>query len=181
MKNILVFCAGNPKARQNYSVSILNPVAADRVLSSFSTERHHALLETQRRAGGFYAWGLGATNRASYFWKRLEVGDIILGFFEFHYRVVTRLVWMDESAALAASLWGSGDWSRILFLEKPQPVNVPAKDVCPPLCSTYRGTTRISDIRTAAIVSEYGSIEAFIERRFGPKLRHEAGEGGTPA
>jgi hypothetical protein len=170
MSNILVFCAGNSKARANYNASILTPVPVDTVLSSFHAERHQHLREIQDRGGGFFAWGLGATRRASYFWERLTAGDVVLGFFEFHYRVVARLIGKEESAALAERLWGSGDWSRILFLTKPDLVAINARDVCPPLCSTYRGTTRISDGRIAAIVSEYGSISTFLERKFGVKL-----------
>lgn len=171
MTNILVFCAGNQKARANYNASILNSVPTDTVLSSFLPEQHESLRAIQDRAGGFFAWGLGTTKRASFFWERLAVGDAVLGFFEFHYRVVAQLVGKKESEALAQKLWGSGDWSRILFLTRPEIVNVNAKDVCPPLCSTYRGTTRISDDRTAGILSEYGTIDIFLERKFGVKLQ----------
>ena len=176
MKSILVFCAGNVKVRANYNASILSPVPTNTVLSSFPAERHQKLHEIEDSAGGFFAWGLRTTGRAAFCWERLAVGDAVLGFFEFHYRVVALLAGKEESEALAHELWGSSDWSRILFLTKPQIVNVHAKDVCPPLCSTYRGTACISDDRTAAIVSAYGSLEGFIERRFGAKLRHEADE-----
>lgn len=170
MKNILVFCAGNRKARANFNASILNAVQRDAVLSSFPTERRGMLLELQDRAGGFFAWGLGTTKRASYFWKKLSAGDVVLGFFEFHYRVVSQLAGKAESIALAQKLWGNGDWSRILFLTKPTLVKIDAKDVCPPLCSTYRGTTRISDERITAILSEYGSIPKLLEQKFGVTL-----------
>jgi hypothetical protein len=170
MKNILVFCAGNQKARANFNASILHAVQKEAVLSSFPTERREKLLELQDRAGGFFAWGLGTTKRASYFWKKLSAGDVVLGFFEFHYRVVSQLAGKAESAALAQKLWANGDWSRILFLTKPALAKINAKDVCPPLCSTYRGTTRISDERIAAILSEYGSIPKFLEQKFGVTL-----------
>ena len=169
MKNIFVFCAGNSKARANYNTSILKPVPADTVLSAFPPERHEKLRQIQDRAGGFFTWGLGPAKRASSFWQRLTAGDVVLGFFEFHYRAVAQLAGKEESGPLAEALWGNGTWSRILFLTKPELVTVNASDVCPPLCSTYRGTTRISDGRTAQILSEYGSIAAFMERKFGFK------------
>lgn len=172
MKNILVFCAGNRKARANYGASILKPISRDMVLSSFPREQEAALLQVEKDVGGFYAWGLGTTRRAAFFWNRLEVGDLVLGFYEFQYRVVARIACKSESGRFAQNLWGSEDWSRVLFFTKPQPVNVPARDVCPPLCSTYRGTTRISDNRVADIISEYGDLATFIERRFGASLRH---------
>jgi hypothetical protein len=99
-----------------------------------------------------------------------------LGFYEFQYRVVAQVNLKSESNVFAQKLWGSGDWSRILFLTKPQLISIPAKDVCPPLCSTYRGTTRISDNRVADIVSDYGDLATFIERRFGASLRRGSGD-----
>lgn len=180
MTNILVFCAGNLKARANFTTSVLNCVTTEDVLSSFPPAQHKYLLDIQHRAGGFFAWGLGKTKRASFFWERLADGDAVLCFFEFHYRAVTQLVGKVESEALAEKLWGSGDWSRILFLTKPEIVKIAAKDVCPPLCSTYRGTTRISDVRTADILSEYGSIGIFLERKFGVTVSYPSA-GPPPA
>lgn len=170
MKSILVFCAGNARARSNYYASVVEGIAPETVFQAFASEQHQSLREIQARAGGFFAWGLGTTKRATFFWDQLQVGDVILGFYEFNYRVVAQLVGKEENLALAEKLWKTGDWPRMLFMTRPNPVVIKAADTSPPLCSTYRGTTRISDIRTAKIASEYGSIRAFIYEKFGVAL-----------
>jgi hypothetical protein len=164
MKNILVFCAGNVKARANYNATVLHPIPRDTVLSSFPPEKGEKLRELEARAGGFFAWGIGTTKRASFAWERLSVGDLLLGFFEFHYRAVAHLAAKEESPGLAELLWASRDRPRILFLTAPLFISIPASALCPPLCSSYRGTTRISDERTAQIVADYGSIHSFEAR-----------------
>jgi len=168
--NILVFCAGNRKARNNFQTSIATPIPTELVLSCFPPERHAPLRDTMQNAGGFFAWALGEDRRAATFWARLVPGDVVLGFFEFHYRTVSQLAAKAENETLAEKVWGNPKWRRILLLTKPVHVTVPAKDVCPPLCSTYRGTARISDARVAQILSDHGSIPAFIQRKFGVAL-----------
>jgi hypothetical protein len=57
MRQIFVFTAGNPEARQHMVDSIENPID-DAVVSDNFDEAHHEELErVMEEAGGFYAWG----------------------------------------------------------------------------------------------------------------------------
>jgi hypothetical protein len=168
MKNILVFCAGGRQARANYELSILKPVSPATIFHSFPAELHRELRKIETLAGGFYVWGT-TPPASAYFWEQLAVGDGVLSFFDYQYRAVTQLVGKAESAILSRQLWGGEAWSRIMFLSKPQPVNIDAKEACPPLYITYRGITRIGPGRVADILSEYGSISQFLEKKFGYK------------
>ena len=175
MKNVFVFCAWNKRARANYRKTILNPIPEKSVLACFPAERHAELRAWREAAGGFFAWGFRGGQRSITMWRGLEAGDCVLGFFEEHYRAVARLVGKEQNGFFAQSMWGSvsGDtegWKNILFLSKPCEVAVPAAALCPYLCSTYRGGTRIARKRIDRIVEDFGSLDAFIGRHFGGAL-----------
>lgn len=172
MKNIFVFCAWNKRARANYRKTILSPIPEESVLSCFPADRHAELRAWREAAGGFFAWGFRGGRRSLTIWRSLEPGDCVLGFFEEHYRVIARLVGKEQSDEFAESMWGSigGDtegWRNIIFLSKPREVAVPAAALCPPLCSTYRGATRIAQQRIDRVIVDSGSVERFVERHFG--------------
>lgn len=104
-------------------------------------------------------------------WRSLEPGDCVLGFFDFHYRAVSRLVGKLQNDELAEKIWGKSkdglNWGNIVFLTRPREVAVPASALHPYLCSTYRGATRIGPDRIKSIIKDFGSISAFISKHFG--------------
>ena len=164
MKNLFVFCASEKKARINFSKTILKPVPEDLVLRCFPAAQGEELLRWQNLAGGFFAWGIKPGSRVLTMLNSLETGDCVLGFFDFHYRSVSRLVGKTKSAELASKLWGNEAWSHIIFLSKPREIAVLATAVLPYLCSSYRGATRIGQERTHSIVRDFGSIDAFVAK-----------------
>lgn len=171
MKNIFIFCAGEPKTRANYRKTILNPIPEEIILSSFPSEKHDELRQWQAQAGGFFGWGVKSTQRSLSMWRALEPGDCVLGFFHFHYRAVSRLVGKVQNDELAEKIWGKPkdglNWGNIIFIARPREVAVPAPAVQPYLCSTYRGATRIGSDRINRIVTDFGSVSAFIFKNFG--------------
>jgi len=172
MKNIFVFCAGERKARANYRKTILNPIPEEIILSSFPSEKHAELRKWQDQAGGFFGWGVKVgQQRTLTMWQSLEPGDCVLGFFAFHYQVVSQLIGKVQNAELAQKIWGipkhGSDWGSIMFLTKPREVAVPATALQPYLCSSYRGATRIGSERINSIVKDFGSVSAFISKNFG--------------
>ncbi len=171
MKNVLVFCASEPKARSNYRKTILSPIQEEMVLSCFPSERHGELRAWQEQAGGFFAWGLrGADQRSLANWQALEPGDCVFGFFHFRYQVISRLIGKAESVLFADKMWGrkkdGSTWEKIIFLLKPREVSVPASSVYPYMYSTYRGATRIGSKRIESIIKDFGSVEAFVAKYF---------------
>jgi hypothetical protein len=171
MNNIFVFCAGNKKARANYRKTILNPVSEDCVFSSITSEKHAELRSWYEQAGGFFTWGIRANQRTLTMLRALEPGDCVLGFFDFHYRVVSRLIGQLQNDDVAEKLWGTPKgawtWGSIIFITKPREIAVPASSLQPYLCSSYRGATRIGSDRIKSIVRDFGSVDLFVTKSFG--------------
>ena len=171
MKNIFVFCAGDPKARANFRKTILNPIDDDLMFSAAPTEKHSELRNWREEAGGFFAWGIRVSPRTLSMLRAIEKGDCVLGFFDFNYRAIARLVGKLESNEIAERLWGkpkgAWTWGSIILLSKPREIAVPALSLQPYLCSSYRGATRIGSERIQSIVRDFGSVEAFVAKSFG--------------
>ena len=166
MQNIFVFCASARKARLNFQATVETAVDTDVVLSCFPTERHEELLSWKPQTGGFYLWGIKPGKRVLTMLSKMKTGDCVLGFFNFKYQSVARLVGRTQCPDLAAKLWGNLEWSEIIFMDKPRLVAVEAKKLQPYLCSTYRGAVRISSERVDKIVKDFGSLEAFVSKNF---------------
>jgi len=171
MKNIFVFCAGEAKTRANYRKTILNPISQDSIYSSVPAEKHAELRAWHEQAGGFFAWGIRTNQRTLTMLRTIEAGDCVLGFFDFHYRVVSRLVGKLQNDELAEKLWGkpkgAWTWGNIIFMTKPKEIAVPATSLQPYLCSSYRSAMRIGSERINSIIQDFGSVDAFVTRSFG--------------
>jgi hypothetical protein len=171
MKNIFVFCAGDPKARANFRKTILNPISDDCVFSNTPAEKHAELRSWREEAGGFFAWGIRVNQRTLTMLRTVEAGDCVLGFFDFHYRAISRLVGKLQSDELAEKVWGkpkgAWTWGSIIFITRPREIAVPASSLQPYLCSSYRGATRIGSERVKSIIRDFGSVDTFVKKSFG--------------
>ena len=56
MRQIFVFTAGNPEARQHLVDSIQNAVDDEKVFDNFDDQHHEELEGIREEAGHFYAW-----------------------------------------------------------------------------------------------------------------------------
>jgi len=103
--------------------------------------------------------------------RTIEAGDCVLGFFDFHYRVVSRLIGKLENDELAAKLWGTPKgawtWGNMIFITKPREIAIPASSLRPYLCSSYRGATRIGSGRIKSMIRDFGSVYSFVTKSFG--------------
>jgi len=144
----------------------LNRIPEAEVLSCFPAEKHAELLAWQEQAGGFYAWGIRPGKRVLTMLNTVQAGDCVLGFFDFRYQIVSKLIGKAENTGFADKMWGSNSWSSIIFISKPREISIPASEVVPYLCSTYRGATRIGEQRIEKIVKNFGSIQAFCQKFF---------------
>jgi hypothetical protein len=57
MRQIFVFTAGNPEARQHLADSIQNHIEDEKLFAHFDEQHHAELHRIRDEAGGFYAWG----------------------------------------------------------------------------------------------------------------------------
>src|SRR5437899_2517625 len=82
IRNILVFCAGSPKARIHFERAILNPIPLSVILPCFAPERHAELLQYHGKEGGVFAWGFKPSTKMDSSFKRMHSGDFVLAFFD---------------------------------------------------------------------------------------------------
>jgi hypothetical protein len=166
MKSIFVICAGARQARINFEKSVLHPVPSEDVLPKVP-EQLRPQVQSWQQPDGFFLWGIKPGQRISTMLSSVEAGDLILGFFHLHYRTASRFIGKAHCSELAALLWGSENWSTVLFLSTPLEIEVRASSLQPYLCSTYRGAARIAPDRIAQIIKDFGSIDAFAQQKFG--------------
>jgi hypothetical protein len=178
MKRIFVFTAANPQARRNLEVSIRNPIERDLVFSLFDQADHKRLENVYSTAGGFFAWGAtpseeGRIDRNRSTWNNMSNGDAVLCVYEMTYHFQAYMVDKFDSKQFAQEVWGTkysdnrpdnSTWQYMYFLTKPVKVNVPLTEVNQWLSRIYYGFTGVGEDKIRQIVTEFGSIESFLNR-----------------
>jgi hypothetical protein len=174
MKNIFVFCFFHPQAQKNYANSILRPVPSRIVTECFAAEGQSTISQAMGSPDGFYAWGFKPGKRlVNTLWRIIDSGDLALGFASRHYRVVAQVLAKVESETLSKAIWpgepeSTDRWPLIVLLSKPHLIAVPASAALPYLPSEYRGAMRMNEGRITNIVSDFGSLDAFVRQRLCP-------------
>ena len=167
MRQIFVFTAGNPEARQHLVDSIQNPVDDEKVFDNFDESHHEELKRIRDEAGRFYAWGAVWGIRNVPTWEQMERDDFVLCVYDGIYHYVARLLARYDNPECAEAIWGTNDegqtWRYMYFLTEPIETLQPLYEFEGYLNSTYRGFTRISDARLSEIEEDYGSVEEFIK------------------
>ena len=75
MKQIFVFTAGNPAARQHLDDSIINPVKEEILAQHTPKELAAKIPEFKTKAGGVYAWGAEPGPQNESRWNAMQPGD----------------------------------------------------------------------------------------------------------
>jgi 5-methylcytosine-specific restriction endonuclease McrA len=167
MRQIFVFTAGNPEARQHLVDSIQNPVDDEKVFDNFDESHHEELKRIREEAGRFYAWGAVWGMRNVPYWAQMERDDFVLCVYDGTYHYVARLLAKYDNPECAEAIWGTNDegqtWRYRYFLTRPIKIYQPVYEYEGYLHSTYRGFTRIANTRLEEIEEDYGSIEGFIK------------------
>ena len=100
-------------------------------------------------------------------WEAMQAGDYVLVYQVKHYTYWTRVISKHWNAAFAEALWGKDPegrtWEFMYFLQPPSRCNVQFKN-CGCALSPW-GFSRTPADRVQSTVSQYGSIEKFIEAR----------------
>ena len=176
MKNIFVFCAYHPRAQENYAQSVLRPVPTETVTKCFAPEEHSKLVSAKGAPDGFYVWGFKPGPRlVNTLWRVIADGDVAIGFFSWHYRVIARVLAKVESDTLANTIWPNRpgvteSWRLIILMAKPQFIKVPAAAVVPYLPIEYRGAMRMNEGRLNTITADFGTLENFVRQRLCPEF-----------
>jgi hypothetical protein len=167
MRQIFVFTAGNPEARQHLVDSIHNPIDDEKVFDNFDESHHEELKRIRDEARRFYAWSAVRGIRNVPTWEQMERDDFVLCVYDGIYRYVARLLAKYDNPECAEAFWGTNEkgrtWRYMYFLTKPIKIYQPVYEYEGYLHSTYRGFTRIADTRLEEIEKDYGSIEECIK------------------
>jgi MoxR-like ATPase/predicted RNA-binding protein with PUA-like domain len=168
MEQLFVITASNVAAQRNIEKSIANSI--DRAMCA----RHFdsAVLDKVNRQSGdgkFYAWGAVPGKRNEPNWIAMQPGDHALFYQEGRYTYWTRVISRHRNAPFAEALWGRDaddqTWEFMYFLQPSVPLHCQAQATADVLPAKYMGFTPISADRVQRIVSQYGTIEEFIEKR----------------
>ena len=167
-EQLFVITASNPDAQRHIGKSIANSIDPALCTQHFDS----AVLEDVRQKsadGKFYAWGALPGERNQPNWSSMQVGDYVLVYQVKQYTYWTRVISKHRNAAFAEALWERDPegrtWEFMYFLQPPVPLQCPAQKTADVLPATYQGFSRITADRVQSVVSQYGSIEKFIEAR----------------
>jgi MoxR-like ATPase len=167
-EQLFVITASNLDAQRHIEKSIANSIDPALCTQHFDS----SVLEDVRQKsadGKFYAWGAVPGERNQPNWDSMQAGDCVLVYQVKHYTYWTRVISKHRNAAFAEALWKRDPegrtWEFMYFLQPPVPLQCPAQSVTDVLPGQYMGFTPITADRVQRIVSQYGSIEKFIEAR----------------
>ena len=171
MKNLFVITASSPEARQHVVRTIEKPIRVDKV------ERHFAGSELSevKNLGlkhGYYAWGAMPGPRNVPTWDKMQIGDHILVYQNGSYTYYTRVIFKAHNREFALDNWGPDEdgktWEYMYLLERPLTLTTPveASVLAEYLHASYRGFTQISPERISRIMSDYGSLDAYLAQFF---------------
>jgi len=166
--NIFVVVAATKEAQSNLAVSIRAPIAQQHVLSFFDEVQHPELLKIYETAPGFYAWRIAAGPRNRSTWESMANGDYMLFVYDNAYQYIARVLGKYDNATFAKQIWGQHESGKarqlICFLTQPSKIDRPVTELRDHLRSGYIGFTRITKKKLEKIVSDYGSVDLFVNR-----------------
>lgn len=166
--NIFVFTAEGGEAKVHLARSITSSISDSLMFENFRTDDHDELRRIRDSAGGFYAWGaqLGSQNISR--WRAMNAGDIVLGVFDFSYKIVATIQGKFDSHRAAAALWNTNartgsTFQLMYFLSRPEPIDIAVRSLSPPLAGGYQGFTKISAERVHCLLNEFDTSHDFVE------------------
>jgi hypothetical protein len=119
--------------------------------------------------GKFYAWGAVPGKRNEPNWNAMQPGDHVLVYQEGRYTHWTRVISKHRKPSFAEDLWGRDTdrqtWEFMHFLQPSVRLQCPAQATADMLPAKYMGFTPITADRVQHIVSQYGTIDKFVEER----------------
>jgi hypothetical protein len=127
-RDLVALCpAAHPQARANFSATVINSIPLDQikvpplVVGSVVAERLMKIGDTSVRA-----WGVSSKHKQT--WERVQLGTVFL-FSRFNKIVGSaRAVGKAESPSLAGSLWQSGEWPCVFFLDDYMELDIPLEE-----------------------------------------------------
>lgn len=168
MTNLFLVPAGNPRARENFDLTVRRRVP----LSALERLSHPALKLARSGRSGVSAWGTKPGKREINVstWRAMERGDWVLFYFDGLFPVCGRVLVRERSPAVAKRLWGEDEgetWEYMYLLDEVRQVDIPRLALIERLGhepgSFPRGFTRIDQDLDA----RFGSVGQLLDESAG--------------
>jgi MoxR-like ATPase len=167
-EQLFVITASNPDAKRHVEKSIANSIDPTICTQHFDSKVLDEVMRTSAD-GKFYAWGAVPGKKNQPNWSAMRAGDHVLVYQEGRYTYWARVISTHRNAPFAEALWGRDPqgqtWEFMYFLRTPVPLQCAAQVTADVLPAQYMGFTPITADRVQRIVSQYGSVERFVEGR----------------
>ena len=170
MPKIFVAPAESPQDQKDLERSVANPVERKVVIGNFSDATYPELIDIERRARGFYAWGLSNDTENVEKWFQMGVGDFVLINYKGSYRHYAKVLGRYDNSRAAQAMWGGekeDDSVRELmfFLTEPILVTLELDELKDYLPASYSGFAQIDDETMDRIEADFRSVERFFRHR----------------
>lgn len=167
-----IFIAGDeqPRGRNDAEKSVVHPIDRQTVIRSFSDSTYPELLDIERQARGFFAWGLAPRMEHIENWFRMARGDFILMGWKGTFRYCAKVLGRYQNERAARAIWGEETAPEdlreyLFFLSEPIALGQPYAMLEPYLPAEIGEFTHIDDDIVQRMVADFGSVERCIRRQ----------------
>jgi hypothetical protein len=170
MARIFIAAIDSQRDRSDLERSVAAPIERQFIIQNFSDATYPELIDIERRAHGFYAWGLHGSPENIENWFRTNVGDFVLLAQRDAYRHYAKVLGRYENAKAARMIWGDAvpdDEVReyLFFLSEPISVGLPVQELADYLPIVSRPFSPVPDEAMDRIEADFGNVERFARRR----------------
>ncbi|MCC7329859.1 MAG: HNH endonuclease [Gammaproteobacteria bacterium] len=167
-----IFIAGgdSPRDRNDAEKSVVHPVDRQVVIRNFSDSTYPELIEIERHARGFYAWGLPPRAEHIENWFLMARGDFVLMSHKGVLRHYARVLGRYQNERAARAIWGEEVPAEelrqyLFFLSEPIALGQPCAALADFLPENPGEFSCIDADIVRRMEAEFGSVERFIRRR----------------
>jgi hypothetical protein len=168
MPQIFIFTGSTGKARAHFKSSVEDGIPLDLLLPHIAAAEVRKALRNAYQDGRAYCWAGRSSGSDLRFWKRMDEGDLILGYQQKRVRSVAHFVARYQSEALANAAWPdtvTEPYDLVYFFSKPSIVDKPLSGLAPYFGKSYQGLSRVSG--SARAIKDFGSLESFAVNKLG--------------
>ncbi len=171
MPNIFIVPAESPRDRSDLERSVVNAIDRQLVIGNFSDASYPELIDIERRARGFYAWGFPTTPDYVELWFHMGVGDHFLITYKDAYHHYAKVLGRYDNGRAARAVWGAEDGQDdprelLFFVSEPIPLALPCSQLVDYLPPSFNDVMRVPDETIERIEADFGNLDRFIRRRF---------------
>lgn len=170
MPGIFIAVDEQPRGRNDAEKSVVHPIDRQAVIGSFSDSTYPELLDIERQARGFFAWGLPPRLEHIENWFRMSRGDFVLLGWKGAFRYCARVLGRYQNERAARAIWGEEPPAQelreyLFFLSEPIALGQPYAMLDPYLPAGIGEFTHVDDNIVQRMVADYGSVERCIRRQ----------------